>query len=296
MNNNYSYISLIVLIPAAIGTGLDKFLIDHDKGRLHDFLLRAWIVLDETTVPNLPKLISSKIITAFQKMFGTNFFSFKAIVSTFMISTILTILALHIGNYILYRHLTLERFDYIILIAIIINYPFDFITTFITYKAMHVINSSSLIYKCLAAIGDIIIALFLALFVCFVFCALDDYEYNFRNNFWEYYPPISSSFYQAINIFKLNDRYKRGGEVVFLVSSTTLIPSICFMLLIFLSILSKFLLIISKWFTMYYLERSTQVDSSNELIVFTLTGWLCSMLCFILLIFYVFIEKLKTIQ
>ena len=42
------------------------------------------------------------------------------------------------------------------------------------------------------------------------------------------------------------------------------------------SVLAKTVLVPGKWFAMYFLERATQVERPQQLIVFTLTGGLFS--------------------
>lgn len=63
---------------------------------------------------------------------------------------------------------------------------------------------------------------------------------------------------------------------------TMFIPVVLFLMIVVVSMIAKAVLVPGKWFSMYFLERATQVKDPKESIVFTLTGWLFSVVAAIL--------------
>ena len=58
-------ISLVVVLPVVAGIGIDRFLLNRDKGRLHDCLVKVWFRLEETPGLDLSKLTAGWKITIY---------------------------------------------------------------------------------------------------------------------------------------------------------------------------------------------------------------------------------------
>lgn len=291
-------LALIIATPATLGSGIDRFLLDRDKGRLYDFLLCLWVKIDESPIPDLPRLMAQWGVTGTKKVFGERWRSKRAMVISFLLSSLATSLVLIFFGIVAFNDLastsrisvdlTLWTFLYLILInflpvillIILINYPFDLLTGFIAFGAIQKITDQ----KENGRLLEILLCIVDTFFITLLACVAVMYFGNSIMNPFSIQNPIDS-FSEASHLLAMpvsNQNIENKSYIVVLLSATMFIPIFCFMALIIVSMIAKFLLIPGKWFSLYFLERVTQVKNSTELIVFTLTGWLFSVIAAIL--------------
>jgi hypothetical protein len=280
--NPFLTVSLITGIPAALGPGLDRFLRDKDKGRLHHQLLRAWVYLDETTLPDVSKAMASWAVSVYRRVFGSRWFSFRVIILSFILSATTSIAALIIGEQLVPKEVypTLPQFLLGVVFLVPINYPFDFLSVLMTRRILELIVSSRPSIRLLAISLDIGVLFLLALLPCMIIWLLTALS--------KFYLPYSYIDWPGTLL-----RMFRGGlrilgtpitghvgmkddKAVALYALSIFIPFSLYLAILGIAIVAKGLLRVLKWFVMYFLERATEVRDPKELMVFTLTGWLFS--------------------
>lgn len=358
--NNWILSALIATFLAVLGKAFDSFMLNKKKTALYNLMISWWDQLDDTKIPNFPKLMSKWIISLKNKFFKRSLFYWKNLILMFILSFILTtifdLVTMQLG-------LSAEVSSQGVLIPLFpgslyfVNFLFDIPTFYITYKLINKIYSSSYIKSMFLIFLDLIIATLLAVFcsisllymntVSVNYLKIESYPYTNQLKEYiseEYKSKLSELGYTEENSLKLklyndpflNDllfhpnktfksiienkiyRYHRNIELswifenqfksftigvtqtqplnLFIMSMTSLLPSAIYLFILFLMLLSKLMIDISKKVTMYFIEIATQVNPTTEIKDFkpgSLFGILLSLLTIMFQIIAQFKEGLK---
>ena len=275
-------IALICGIPAGAGVAIDKLLLKRTKGDIHHVLLKFWIWLDNTIIPNFGKIIGRKSIVILGAIYNFRKLNIKAIIIGILISCSLTILSLKLGT-VFGGHDVLGESEFInVVVLLAINLFFDGATVFVTYHVITQIVRRGVILTLPFVMMDFFLAFCLSL-TCLAIPLL---IFDGKNIFSAY----AESFSYWVSVVS-------GADSLFLTavfySGTTFIPTLVFLIsLIFLSI-AKSIGVIAKKFSLYFIERMTEVKSEENIAVFTLTGSLFSILVLLITSVIKIVEKIN---
>lgn len=267
--------AVIAAVPPAIGGIVDRLLLDRTKGAMHDRLLRIWVRLDDTTIPDLPALMARVGLRAASTILASNRGWLFTVGRCTLFSFVITGLALWIGwNVEDVRGETtigfLARYQGGCTALLTINLVFDLLTVWISWRVLKYICEHSVLPSLFVIALDLALALGLAVFCGTTVLLWDGSAHTFGEAF-----SLATRCLTSLSTL----RPLRTSELtVGLYSSTSLIPTVSYMLLLLLMYASKPLLTFGQWFLQYFLERATQVDDPKELIVFTLLGGLWTVL------------------
>ncbi len=266
--NKFTIIIALASIPATIGIVIDRLLLNRTKGTLHQNLLKYWIRLDESNIPDLVTIMARVGISAIQFVFRPNSsLLFKTVIS-FTLSGMITLLAILIGeilssSYQPFSNLTYQPFIVFQLIAI--NFPFDLLTVVITYHLLIKISEERAVNQAYLIFLDIIAAS-----VCAILCGI--FALLWFDSKYTFFEMLRRLFSYILILLEPAGTTGSDSAIIGAYVSTTLIPTMSYMILLFFLILTKPIIIFGKKYAAYFIERVTEVKDHRELIVFTLLG------------------------
>lgn len=265
-------ITLLVIlfgIPAGIGVALDKLLLHKTKTKIHVWLLEKWYQLDQLKTDDIGRALAENIVFRGGRL-NARFSVFSKWLIAFIFSSSLTYVALEVGRMFgghdVIGNASAEQ-KLIIIAMFILNFICDAATLFITYKILKAFIRYSLIKALPFMVLDIAIAFSLSM-SCIALVTFLAGEDGFIESYVEAY-----SLWIGLLLEK-DVEYLSG----FLYSSTTFIPTVLLLSLLYSMAVAKFIISVSKRGYMYFIERVTEVESDKDLAVFTLTGSVFSIL------------------
>lgn len=267
---------IVIGLFAGLGPIIDRFILNRHKGQLYHLLLECWDKLDETSIPHLPKLMAALTLRGANKIIGIKLFSLKSVLRIGAISASLTLMGVILPMTVLI-HFDLDglfSIDTALLFCflILINFPFDFITTWVSYKMLQIVKSNTIIVGLLAIAVDIIVAIMLAVASATTLIILSE-ETNATTLAIERVWKAVSVLFGLSAVEYVDDWEYTSGFL----GSTTLIPTLIYIGILIVCSVAKPIAEIGRGSAMYLLERATE-DEPNKLIVFTLLGSLASAL------------------
>lgn len=275
--------------PLALGAILDRLLRTKDKGRLHDWLLTYWVLLDEMRIPDMPKRLALDALRLLRRIFGQRILCLRFLVVAGLLSTILTTLSLVVGNLVGdplplspwqprdMRHLQITPAGFplpwwFILFMYANKLVFDTATGVVTVFILGRLASSGLaarfFYLALGLIAAAILAAgaLASLFAFLILPALCMGWFGFAAYGWL----VIGTVYVV-----LTNPVFSPMAALFLYASSALIPTTILILVLGILLISKPLLPFGRWAAKFLLERATE-DAPGKLAIFTLTGSLVS--------------------
>jgi hypothetical protein len=274
---DWSTIIIVMGFFAGIGPIIDRLMLNRHKGRLYDWLLLLWNRLDETNIPNLPRLMAEWSLSIIRRTIGQKIYSIKSIGKIIFISALLTTMGITLPMYfIIDKHSVSLMFVISCFIFLgPINLPFDLITVFVSYKILKIIRLKSPIVGLAAIILDLILAIILAI-LCASTITIDLEEFSVSKAFVMALDGVKRAVFTLFGIMPIS----LEGDYDFLyvagfLGSTTLIPTILYMGLMLILLISKPISEFAKKTAMYFFESVTE-DKPEKLIVFTLLGSIAS--------------------
>lgn len=293
---------LVISICGGTGAILDRWLLDRLKPRLHHWLLERWNQLDETSIPDLPRLMVQWTLTVWQKVFPWRLFPWQSLGICFVLSWVLTSIATLIAGMLDGGYSSPRMLPWFTLY--LVNFPFDFLTLAITIRLLHLIQRASTLKVLALIVFDVLLALSLAALGLVAMLQTGDFELN-PARLTEAKANMASD-PELERLLELNEK-RRLGEVpssaieayfssapailadaargkrhilyrphptdwpivqvrwaAILASITTLVPTVAYISFLVFMITAKLALQAIRASTMYYLEHATQKDPERE--------------------------------
>lgn len=170
----WTTIGIIASLLALVGAGFDRILLRRQKNTLYHALIVWWDRLDDTRVPDLPKLMADWILSASKHILKWPVISWQTAVIYIFVSFLLTTAATIFG-FILDKGF-FHFFPTILptFVGYVSNLIFDLITIIATVKVIFIVKKFNPLISLIAIIGDIVIAAILAIVSLSVYVRLDD--------------------------------------------------------------------------------------------------------------------------
>ena len=280
------YVSVTIILcslPAGLGVIVDRLMLRRHKGRLHDALLQYWVNLDELSLTDIWRVFAAYTIRFFCRVFGKKFLSFRFIITLMLVSFCLTFCAIALGILLTGRGLSYLIEERGWLVVLFVNLVFDTLTGLVTVKVLSVIHRSTPGKAIALIVIDIILAfLFASLCLTSMHILFPRYISLFKI-FSDNIIHISEGLLGS-KIWPTSTAYDLD-LMEFLYACTTFIPTLIYLTILATLIISKVILGIGIRVTKFLLERATDVDTSKDLAVFTLTGSLFSVIVLLLTVF-----------
>ena len=288
--------SLALIQGLCIAT--DRLLLNRHKGELYNKMLLLWDRLFDTSAPNLHKFMAKSIYGVLKKIVFTSTSGskrFNALIDIFgklcFISICFSLIAYILSRVIFQDESVIELFcdnkqAFWILTPtfLMFNALFDALTILVSYKIIKIMMKSNIIVSILLIFLDLIITSVLAYFsimssgvyfaVLFVFSKPDEYGFNLIT-----FSSLSKLFLDTFqSIMFMSDSFDSMSPILTLLAWTTLFPTITYLIIYIILALSKTIMVALRGIVLYFIEKATEVDNPNRLIVFTLAGTVINVL------------------
>jgi|GEM_PF-4631113 len=232
---------------SALGLVVDKFLLKKYKIRINRHLIDYWKQIEDTRFIDSSKLMAEYFLKVIRKIYGDSLWNFKGAICSFFFSALLTLAVFIITRGFATSMSSLGT----VIPLIVINFPFDFVTILASVFVMKKVTRLPTISRLFYIFIDLLIAYCLA-----VACVSTANKFlQGEWNFFSYFAGLFS-FYTTgktnINIV----------QIAF--ASTTLIPTIVYVIFFVLLFLSKPIVYVLR----YLLELFTQ-DSEQTLFCYS---------------------------
>lgn len=152
---------------SALGLGIDKLLLPAQFTSLKDHLTKWWVKVDDLNLRDLPKGWAVWALKLIQSIYGNKFFSLWFLVKVVLISSIMTVLAMLIGEW-WWRGWDVDGFNRALsyfprhkpLIVIPVNIVLDAASILVTFHAMKfMVAKSSNLKRILILSLDVVVAI-----------------------------------------------------------------------------------------------------------------------------------------
>lgn len=277
-----TYVIIVITAISSLGIALDKLILPHQHNIIKDYLLKIWDRVDDIHISDVPKKMVVLYLNVERKIFGKRF-HIRWWLSLISISIILTTFVLIMGRSLgiflayscstevideitLFRSIEIGYWYYISNINHRIIYPlnilFDTVTLFVTVQLLSKFLNSTGVIRYIIILADIFICLLLFNLCFYLAFQLDSTAGGMPPNIIDVFPRL------------INDKKELGCtyyhvylSTIFFVS-TILIPTLVYLLMIFIFLVAKSSVHISKFVTLQITELGVSGDKS----VFFYTG------------------------
>ncbi|MBN2395715.1 MAG: hypothetical protein JXC36_04540 [Candidatus Atribacteria bacterium] len=290
---------------AAIGSGLDHLLLERQRSKLYELVFGWWERIEMLKMRRLDREMAQLFLRAEHKIFGKKRYNFRWIFTALTISFMLTTLALVFGEYMFFSiantsppwngHGKCPLIQAILYIPehepkylYPINLFFDILTLTVTvYLISRLANSKSKLDRIWIYPLDITAA-FMFAWLCYFVAAImegvalpggvDPIELkinlaSFKMFFSEYSRMGNAIYYYYFDTVKVSSE-DLNVLATFLFSNTTLLPTIAYIVILFLLSLSRFIFVSIRRIVLQVLERSLETNKS----IFFYTGCLLGLI------------------
>jgi len=279
---------------AGSGIALDRLLLLRQKTLLANWATRWWDYIDDLPIRDVSRDLISVFLGTVYWARGPNWVSKRFIVTSLIFSITLTSVAIVIGEYIYlkdWNQAVFERFlVWRTLILFAVNYVLDMSTILLTVLILRIALSAHWIFRLSLLILDVVLAICLS-FLCYgiadaMFSPVSPGMFSgtwegFGSNLATYlkhfdylgiidWSVIDWTFGDILVLNWTHEGFHSGNLETFLYSSTTLIPSAGYALLLIAILFSLAALHIARFLPLQLLALSVETDKS----VFYCTGTL----------------------
>ncbi|WNO11267.1 hypothetical protein [Teredinibacter sp. KSP-S5-2] len=275
----------VTSLPVVFGVLIDTWMTAGQKDKLYDRLCLWFLKIEDTTLPNLPKVMASSSVGFVHGILGTKWVSKRSLLIMMLGSTFITSAAI-ISGAILSKGSILEgldkSFEFVSYFHILlpVNYVFDGLTFIITVSVLVKLTKNINLFSILVVLFDIALAfLFGVLCLSFSGAFIDHNITNdFAGFFEDFYFNIPRYWDRIVGFFiailSWDFSETREPEAM-LYGSTTLLPTIGYFLFFYFLIFARFILWIGRLFAVQWIQVATEnlpKEDSSKFKPFTLIG------------------------
>jgi len=280
----------LLSFPTVLGVIIDTWMTAKQKSMFYEQLCFWFIEIDDTPLLDFPKLMATNSVNIIHKIFRRKWFSAISLFILALGSSLLTIIALFIGDFIGHQTFSFamtsfhERMSFFH-ILLPINFFFDGLTLLITLNILANLSEKINFYSIALVMFDIMLA-FVFSILCLSFAAALTDDYNIITEFTEftdqfilfikYFPHVILKFIHGLLKWNFNGII---DPAAILYSCTTLLPTIFYFLIFYILVLIRFIFWIGRLFTIQWIIISVEdipkinsAEASKKFKPFTLIG------------------------
>lgn len=277
---SWETISLVAAILASVGALTDRLILNRQKSALQLVLIQSWNRLDDTRIPDIPRLVAGWFLRIVRKAAGSEGLSFRGITIATTGSVAMTSASIIVGAWLSYdlesaiAQLGMLLADVPKLLSLYpANLVFDLATIIVTIAIVRKIYRLGAFRALGWMLLDIVIAGCLAIMCVTVAIGAIDILVlgqapELTRNFITWWKGMLALF----------NPIHPNAETTFIVealySMTTFLPTTIFVIFLLLSGFAKPIARAGRMFSKHILEIATEGEPEN-LLVFTMLGSLC---------------------